>query len=163
MKYIESLTWGFIIALTALILEVFCEIIFKDILGFSAFTFQYAELAFPLSWLIIILVATIEESLKFTMFWKRILLYIKNQSLILHGALFGLGFALTEIILAHYNNTLPLIPLWSITTVTLTHILLGILLLKGIAKIQKKYIIVLITCIILIHAGVNIAILAFSR
>lgn len=163
MKYIESLIWGFIVALTALILEVLYEIIFKDILGFSAFTFQYAELAFPLSLLIILLVATIEESLKFMIFWKRILLYAKKQNLTLHGALLGSGFALTEIILAYYNNTLFLIPLWSIATVFLTHILLGILLLQGIAKIQKNYIIILMSAIILIHSVANLLILFLSK
>lgn len=164
MKYIESLIWGFIVALTALILEVFCEIILKDILGFSTFTFQYAELTFPLSLLIILLVATIEESLKFIIFYKRILLYVTEKSLTLHGALLGSGFALTEIILAYYKtNDLSIIPLWSIITVTLTHILLGIILIQGIEKIPKKYIIVLITSVIILHAGVNIAILSLSR
>ncbi len=164
MKYIESIIWGFIIALTALILEVFCEIIIKDILGFSSFTFQYTELIFSFSLLIIILVATIEEGLKFIIFYKRILLYTTEKSLTLHGALLGSGFALTEIILAHYKtNDLSLIPLWSIITVSLTHIILGILLIHGIARIQKQYIIVLIISIILLHTGANIAILFFSR
>ncbi len=164
MKYIESLIWGFIIALTALILEAFCEIMLKDILGFSTFTFQYTELIFPFSLLVIILVATIEEGLKFIIFWKRILLYAAEKSLTLHGALLGSGFAITEIILAYYKTSdLTLIPFWSIITVTLTHIILGILLINGIAKIQKKYIIIPITSVIILHAIINIAILSLSR
>ncbi|MCK4635370.1 MAG: hypothetical protein KAT32_00750 [Candidatus Moranbacteria bacterium] len=165
MKYIESLIWGFIVALTALILEVFCEIIIKDILGFSAFTFQYTEFAFPLALLIIFLVATIEESLKFTIFWKRTLLYVTKKNLTLHGGLLGSGFALTELILFYYknNHSLSMISIWQITVVFLTHIILGILLIYSLSKIPKNYIFIMLLFIIILHAGINIVILSFLR
>lgn len=165
MKYLESLIWGFIVALTALILEAFCEIIIKDILGFSAFTFQYTELIFPFSILIIFLVATIEESLKFTILWKRTLLYATEKNLTLHGGLLGSGFAFTELILFYYknNHSLLMISIWQIIVVFLTHIILGILLIYSISKIPKKYIFIPLMFTIILHAGINIVILSFLR
>lgn len=164
MKHIETFFWGTIVALTALFFEVFLNIILNDFFHFTFFSFNYQELNLIFALISILIIATIEESLKFTILLKRTWLFTENyKDLFLNGFLFGFGFFTFEIISSYYKGNLFQIPIWQLISVLLTHTILGILALLGIAKITKKYIILILALNIVLHSIANILILIFSR
>lgn len=164
MKYIESFFWGMIVALSALFLEVFLQVILNDVFKFSFFSIHYEELSFSSVLISILIIAVVEESLKLVIFWKRILLFVKSYyEVVFLGFLLGFGFFSFEIILAFYNQSLFLLNFWQILVVFLIHTVLGILALVGLAKFSKNYIIIVLFLISFLHFLGNVAILHFLR
>lgn len=164
MRYIETFFWGIIVALTSLIFEVFFSIILNDIFQLNFFSFNYQELTLTSAIISILIIATIEESLKFIIFLKRILLFSRNHSILaVNGFLLGLGFFTFEAVSSYYKGSLFITPFWQIAVVFLTHTFLGIFTMNSLAKFPKKYIIIVLVLNTILHSMTNLLILLSSK
>lgn len=131
MKFIETLFLGFLIACASLIAQVFFEVI-AEIFFHTELAIQYSPTdTIQHILLIMIIAATIEESIRYLFIKKRTSLHI-DYSLtdsILYGTLLGIGFVTLEIIFSFFSGALFVTPIISILSVALIHILLSIFLL----------------------------------
>jgi len=131
MKLLWTFFLGIIIALTSLVTQVFVGVI-SDIFFDIPITIQYSLDDTILHVLILMTIAaTIEESLRYIVIKKNIILYTKANmhDIIIQGVLFGTGFFGFEIMLLVFNQPLSSISLISILPVLIIHITLSIFLL----------------------------------
>ncbi len=130
MRFIETLFLGIIIACTALIAQVFVTVI-AELFFRTNITFQY--LPTDPVWhigLVMIIAASIEESLRYLIIKKRTSQHINNiLSIFTHGSLLGSGFASFEMFLTLLNHTVSVSNMYMIISVFIIHIALSIFLL----------------------------------
>ncbi len=151
MKYLESLFWGIIAALGALVLEFLITEVF--------------QISFPASLSFAVIAASAEETLKYLVIAKRIKMLFEKKFLILASLLAGLGFAMAEAFLiyekigAEWQKYYP-----NIAGIILIHILtagiIGYFVATGDAKNWKMPAKALGAAFI-IHLAFNLSALAF--
>ncbi len=131
MKFIETLFLGFLIACAALIAQVFFEVI-AEIFFHTEIIIRYSPTDTTQHILFIMLIAaTIEESIRYLFIKKRTSIHIQNsfRESVIYGILLGTGFVTLEIIFGFFSGIILTAPIISIISVASIHILLSIFLL----------------------------------
>ncbi len=151
MKYIESLFWGIIAALGALVLEFLIT--------------EVLQISFPPSLSFAVIAAGVEEILKYIVIAKRIKMLFEKKILIIASLLAGLSFAMVEAFLiyekigAEWRRYYP-----NIAGIILLHILtagiIGYFAATGDAKNWKMPAKALGAAFV-IHLAFNLSALAF--
>lgn len=157
LHYVESFILGFLIACAALILQVFLSVL-VEISGHEL-SLPYAALHYFFGVaLFFLIIATIEEILRFFIIKKRVLTYTKDslRSILAHGSLIGCGFWLFEIILGFIKDPTIFSHPFSVISVLLIHVLTSVLLLFLLKKDHVLYSILALIAVITIHTIGNL-------
>lgn len=155
MKSLESLFWGAIAALGALVLEL----VLASILISPAADMRPAILgATSLSW-IVLAAAAIEESFKYLIISRRIAVSCTGRSCIINSLLCGLGFGALELTLFFSGNLSFGATSFQIWSLPLLHMLTSAYIGYRIIVKKSRSFVVILTIIApatLIHAAFNI-------
>jgi hypothetical protein len=164
MRYFESFALGILIALTALIVQVsvsiFTEVLFRYDLTLEtsiAMGFGGVVLFFAIN-------ALVEEIIRFSLIKKRVCSYVKNRMypMLAHGALIGVGFWTSEVVLASFKDQSFFDLLLPTCTVLLIHTTLSIFMLFLLKKYQMIPCVAIIFTTAIIHTMCNMLLFVYT-
>ena len=163
MRYVESLIIGFLIGCTALLLQVFTSVLFEIVFGITLPLHYSAQSNTVTIFFTIIVIACIEEILRFAFIYKKFnprITQLTSRNLLGLGTLIGCGFALCEILLAvtnsQYTNSSFVLFIWPL----LIHVTVSMFLTYASYSHHSHKIILTFAVLsaIIYHASANIMI-----
>jgi hypothetical protein len=154
MRQLESLFWGAIAAMGALVFEMFVYILL-NLKPESTTTDVSAFLALPQ---ILILAVIIEESFKYLIIAKRIEYLSQEKTYIINSLLVGTGFFTVELAMMYYQGINLNANLTSLLEILIIHAttagIIGYRIAVGNPKKLRTFLTTILT-VTLIHGGYN--------
>lgn len=164
LRYVESFLLGFLVACIALILQVFLSV-FVEVSGHELTLSYAATYNFFGITIFFLIIALIEETLRFAVIYKKIYNYDHNtiSSLPLHGLFIGSGFWSFEVILRFFKDpSISHFP-FSVLSVLIIHVFASILILYCLKKDHILHNSILLLLVILLHTYGNVALFFFTQ